>query len=293
MLLAGLLGAITLALAPAGELFDDFAAGGRDALAAHGWTRRGAAGPPGAAGARWEPDAVELRSGLLRLTASSDGTVRGTQQAELCQRRKFREGTYAARVRFSDGPVQGRDGDEVVETFYAISPLLRPRDPSYSELDLEYLPNGGWGQRRPTLWATSWETFSPEPHWFSDAADGRLTRSWAGWHTLVIHVAAGRVTYLADGRLLARHGGRFYPESLMSIDFNLWFLPGGTGTHGPVRRYREEVDWVLQASGVVLSPAQVAERVSAYRAAKVSFADSVPAASPPLRTHCAAASEPG
>src|SRR3954469_18898120 len=102
MLLAGLFGAITLALAPAGDLFDDFAAGGRDALAAHGWVRRRAAGPPGFAGARWEPDAVELRSGLLRLTASTDGTVRGTQQAEVCQRRKFREGTYAARVRFSD-----------------------------------------------------------------------------------------------------------------------------------------------------------------------------------------------
>src|SRR5262249_39979670 len=105
--------------------------------------------------------------------------------------------------------------------------------------------------------------------------------------------AAGRVTYLVDGRLLARHGGRFYPESLMSIDFNLWFVRGGTGTPGAVRRYREEVDWVLQASGVVLSPAQVDERVSAYRAGRVAFADPAPAASPPLLTHCAAASEPG
>jgi hypothetical protein len=285
----GLLGAVALAWTSAGEFFDDFGAGGKGALAAHGWTRRHAAGAPGPAGARWNPHAIELRSGLLWLTASTDGTVRGTEQAELCQRRKFREGTYAARIRFSDGPLQGRDGDEIVETFYAISPLRRPRDPAYSELDLEYLPNGGWGQQRPTLWATSWETFSPEPHWFADAATAHLTRSWAGWHTLIVQVARGRVTYLVDGHQLARHSGRFYPESQMSIDFNLWFVPGRAGSRGPVRRYREQVDWVLQAAHVALSPAQVDERVAAYRAEKVSFTDSVPAASPPLPTHCAAA----
>src|SRR4051794_28240417 len=83
----GLLGAGALAWASAGEFFDDFAAGGKGALAAHGWTRRHAAGAPGPAGARWNPDAIELRSGLLWLTASTDGTVRGTEQAELCQRR--------------------------------------------------------------------------------------------------------------------------------------------------------------------------------------------------------------
>jgi hypothetical protein len=56
---------------------------------------------------------------LLRLSARTDGTAAGTVQAQVCHARKYLEGTYAARVRFSDAPVQGPDGDVVVQTFYA------------------------------------------------------------------------------------------------------------------------------------------------------------------------------
>jgi hypothetical protein len=109
-------------------------------------------GHPGISGARWGPATLALvpdpqlpGNQLLRLRASSDGTPQGTSQAQICHARKYLEGTYAARIRFSDEPVSGDDGDVVVQTFYAVSPLKHDFDPEFSEVDWEYLPNGGWG----------------------------------------------------------------------------------------------------------------------------------------------------
>ena len=82
-----------------------------------------------------------------------------TTQTQICHQRKYLEGTYAARVRFTDSPVSGPGGDQIVESFYTISPLKAPMDLDYSELDFEYLPNGGWGIDGPTLYATTWGDF--------------------------------------------------------------------------------------------------------------------------------------
>ena len=47
-----------------------------------------------------------------RLTASTDGTSGGTNQAELYSTQKrFLDGTYASRIRFTDTPASGTDGD--------------------------------------------------------------------------------------------------------------------------------------------------------------------------------------
>ena len=77
--------------------------------------------------------------------------------------RKYFEGTYAARVRFTDQPVEGPDGDVVVQTFYAVSPLRFDFDPEYSELDWEYLPNGGWGDTKTRLYGVTWQTWRSSP----------------------------------------------------------------------------------------------------------------------------------
>jgi len=94
------------------------------------------------------------------MTSSTDGPNAKTTQTQICHQRKYLEGTYAARVRFTDNPVSGPGGDQIVQSFYTISPLKAAMDLDYSELDFEYLPNGGWGIAGPTLYATTWETFS-------------------------------------------------------------------------------------------------------------------------------------
>ena len=276
-----------------GVLFDDFSYGARKQLAPHGWIVRTKPGWPGIAGATWSADDVTLVADptsagnrLLRLTSSTDSTPNGTTQTQVCQQRKFREGTYATRVRFRDRPTSGPGGDRVVETFYTISPLAKPLDPKYSELDFEYLPNGGWGLNAATLWVTSWETFSPQPNWKADNTSANRVGSEDGWHVLELQVANGSMTYFVDGVPLAAHGGRFYPEVPMSINYNLWFIRGGLQPSHEPRAYQEDVDWVFHAAGVRLSPRQVAARVAQLRRAEVAFRDTVPAPRPALPSPC-------
>ncbi|GLS05119.1 hypothetical protein GCM10007860_22690 [Chitiniphilus shinanonensis] len=262
--------------------FDDFQYTDRQALAAKGWTVRTSAGWPGVEGAQWWADGVRViadpadkNNRLLQLRAATDGSAKGSRQAQLCHARKYLEGTYAARVRFRDAPVSGPDGDAIVETFYLISPLKAPKDPDYSEADFEYLPNGGWGASGPYFYATTWETFIPAPNFWKDNQYDRLAGSQEGWHTLVLNIAKGQVNYFLDGKPFARHGGDYYPEVPMSINFNLWFT--NLASLGATRReYQQEVDWVLHVKDEVLTPAQVDAQVKALRGAKVPFRDTVP-----------------
>ena len=72
----------------------------------------------------------------------------------------------------------------------------------------------------------------------------------------------------------------------MSINFNLWFIREGLISSRERRVYDEDVDWVFHAAGTVLSPAEVEQQISAFRAAKVAFRDTVPAQQPPLSSPC-------
>ena len=274
-------------------LFDDFSYSKREALTRHGWVIRTAAGWPGVPGATWPKagvtfleDSGQPGNRILRMTSSTDGTGANTSQTQICHQRKYLEGTYAARVRFADNPVSGVGGDQLVESFYTISPLKAPMDPDYSELDFEYLPNGGWGSNGPTLFATTWETFSPEPNWQKDNVFDSTGGSQAGWHTLVTQVASEKVKYFLDGKLLAEHGGRYYPESLMSINFNLWFIKDGMVKDGNVRQYREDIDWVFFQRSTALTPDEVEAKVAAMRRRSIKFRDTVPPPVPALTTPC-------
>jgi hypothetical protein len=273
-----------------GVLFDDFNYTGQDdpAFSDHGWIVRTDMGWPGVPGATWaaenvtfldDPDASGSR--LMQMESSTDGTADGTQQTEINQQRKFYEGTYASRVRFTDTPVSGPDGDQIVETFFTITPLDYDLDPSYSELDYEYLPNGGWGRRGSTFFMTTWETYRPEPRWVADNTSSATERSFKGWHTLVLQVADGEVTYYVDGDPVAHHGGRYYPETPMSINYNLWFVQGGQVPSHETRQYIEQIDWLYYAGREVLNPDDAAARVARYRADVITFEDTVPAWAPP------------
>lgn len=281
----------TRTTAPAGpapaadqELFDDFSYAAHDdpTLAQHGWVVRTNGGGPGVPGARWPADNITFPAGeggtVLNLESGTNGTPEGTEQSELLTSAvKFEQGTYAARVRFSDAPRSGPDGDRLVQTFFSINDLRAPLDPDYAEYDFEYLPNGGWGEPANILYATSWETYRPDP-WEAVNIHTEERTSFAGWHDLVFTIDETSIRYYVDGRLFAEHGEPYLPERPMSINFNQWFIDllGQPDTTTP-RAYDQQVDYVYHAADTVLTPEQVTEAVNAHRAAGVAFKDTVPA----------------
>jgi hypothetical protein len=262
-------------------LFDDFFYSTLDEMTSNGWVVRSGSGWPGVTGATFRaenvsfvdyPDLADNR--LLRMTSSTDGTGENTYQTQICHQRKYLEGTYATRVRFSDQPVSGVDGDQVVQTFYTITPYLEPLAPDYSEMDYEYLPNGGWGSGDLTFYVTTWETVQIEP-WNADNTSSSVQGSLTGWHTLVTQVTGGTVRYFVDGQLIAQHGGEYYPDAPMSINFNLWFIEGGLLPSEGVRQYEEDIDWVFHEAGVMLMPDEVIAKVNELRNTSVKFTDTV------------------
>ena len=267
--------------ADCGYLFDDFHySSSADArLTQNGWTPRSYQGGPGVPGANWSPSSITFPTSdgdqVMQLTASTDGTGAGTEHAELYSTQKrYLEGTYASRVRFTDTPVSGDDGDHINQTFFTISPLNGDLDPTYSELDIsEYLPNGGWGEQGPINYQTSWYTYRGEP-WYADNYHTEQRSSLAGWHTLVAQVANGHIVYYIDGAQVGDHPNKFYPRQTMTINWNLWFIDTATHTGG-LSTYVQQVDWVLHAKNQVLSPSQVASRTSGYRTAGTRFLDTV------------------
>jgi len=278
---------------PSQTLFEDFSYSEHREMTRHGWIIRSAPGWPGVPGATWWSKGVSFLQDpdvpgnhILRMISATAGTAASTRQTQICQQRKFLEGTYAARVRFTDQPISGPAGDQLVESFYTISPLKAPMDPDYSELDFEYLPNGGWGITGPTLYQTTWETFFPEPNWKADNVSNNTSGNRPGWHTLVTQVGNGTVKYFVDGQLQATHGDRFYPESIMSINFNLWFIKDGLTHDQTERQYNEDLDWVFHEAKTILTPEEVDAKVAAMRRKAIKFQDTVPAPVPALTSPC-------
>jgi enterochelin esterase-like enzyme len=262
--------------------FDDFSYTSTDELESRGWTIRTKPGWPGIKGATWRKEDVSLpidpanpENRILRMTSSTDGTPAHTSQTQICQQRKFKEGTYAARVHFARGPATGPAGDVVVESCYTYSTVDIPRNPNYSECDFEYLPGGGWGQKGPALFVTTWGSADPLPDGTQDNVHNIIPGGEGGWHVLVLQVAGGHVRYFFDGKQIADHVGRYYPREVMSLNFNLWFTREGVGASRQIRSYEEEIDWVYFEKDAVLSPDQVALKVQALRKAGVSRQDTV------------------
>jgi hypothetical protein len=272
--------------------FDDFSYTDQQTMTENGWIIRDKLGWPGVPGASWPKESInfvndpdQAGNHLVQMTSATNGTASGTQQAQICHQRKYLEGTYATRVRFTDAPIAGPDGDQVVETFYMISPLKAALDPDYSEMDSEYLPNGGWGNNDSVFFVTTWETVQIEP-WLADNTSDNIQSSMAAWHTIVVQVINGDVNYLVDGKLVASHWGKYYPEVAMSINYNLWFINGGLLDSPESRQYNEYVDWVYFAAETQLTPPEIAARVTALREARIPFQDTVPAWNPPLPSLC-------
>ncbi|WP_033339663.1 carbohydrate-binding protein [Catenuloplanes japonicus] len=277
------------AAAACGVLFDDFnyTSPSDSAFTGHGWTARSNAGGPGVPGASWSASNISFPTvdgqKVAQLQASTDGTAAGTTHAEFLQNQlRFFEGTYAARIKFSDAPVSGPDGDHINETFFAIGPAQRfDYDPLYSELDFsEYLPNGGWGVTGSINYQTSWNGYKEEP-WDPYNAHSQQTGSLAGWHTVAGQVANGHVKYFIDGVQVGDHtvsekdaSWTVYPRAAMSINFNLWFIDLAAHNGGRAT-YQEHVDWVYYAKNESVSPADLTSRTAAYRSAGTTHQDTI------------------
>jgi hypothetical protein len=210
---------------PTGVIFDNFQySGSKDpALFKHGWLVRTSKGGPGIDDT-WSADGVSFPfekdaqgdGQVLQLRATTDGTKAGTKQASVGSAgTEFRSGTYAARIHFSDKPTKGQNGDHVNQTFYTIG----GSGSKYSELDNEYMPNGGWGAPGPKLDTTSWYSYQA-----GDRVTSKLEESLNGWHTMVITVDKDVVTYRLDGRKLFSSSGKYSPRAGMSVNFNTWFV---------------------------------------------------------------------
>ncbi|MFF3904768.1 cellulose binding domain-containing protein [Streptomyces sp. NPDC001848] len=246
---------------PSGVLFDDFHyTGPKDpALFKHGWLVRTSDGGPGiddtwsADGVSFPTDKDALGDGqVLNLRAATDGTKAGTKQASVgTAGREFRSGTYAARIHFSDEPATGKDGDHVNQTFYAIG----GKGTTYSELDNEYLPNGGWGRLGPKLDNVTWRTVQ-------DRVYNTTLKSLAGWHTLVMTIKDDVVTYRIDGKKIYSTSGSYAPRTGMSVNFNTWFidLPFKSGE----RAWDMKVDWLYYNAEDALSLETVDAAVKDY-----------------------------
>lgn len=269
---------------PGGSLFDDFNYTKYDdpAISAHGWNVRSNSGGPGVPGATWAPQNVTFSASggnsVMNLETSTAGTGESTKQTEvLTKATKFKNGTYAARVKFSDAPKSGPDGDHLVQTFFTINDLKAPMADDYAEYDFEYLPNGGWGEPSNILYTTSWETYNPDP-WQAVNQHTESRQSYAGWHDLVVTIDNSSIRYYVDGQPFGTHDAAYLPERPMSINFNQWLIDLAGQTSTSPRAYDQQVDYVLHVKDQVLTPAQVAAKVAAYRGAGTAFEDTVPSA---------------
>lgn len=273
---------------PAGVLFDDFNyTGPHDpALAANGWEVRSGEGGPGIKDS-WSADGVSFPAAggpsgdgssadsgasgsggqALRLTAETDGTAKGTRQSEFhTAKPAFSTGTLVARVRLSDKPVGGKDGDHIAQSLFTISP--DHSSSKYSELDYEYMPNGGWGRYGPLMDTTSWR---------NSERNDRVTKSHmkklGGWHTLVITAVDGATTYSLDGEKMFTNGSKYSPREPMTINFSAWFID--LPFKGQ-RSWDMQVDWLYYQAGKAVPAKDVQQTVGSLTAGGTHYVNTLP-----------------
>ncbi|MBW8705739.1 hypothetical protein MBT84_39635 [Streptomyces sp. MBT84] len=95
---------------------------------------------------------------------------------------------------------------------------------------------------------------------------------------LVLTINNSSIRYYIDGQLFGTHDAQYLPERPMSINFNQWLIDFGGQSSTSPRAYDEQVDYVLHVKDQVLTPAQAADKVSAFRSAGTTFEDTVPGA---------------
>ncbi len=264
------------------EVFDDFNYLNTDdsLFVAHGWIAvDGINAPP--SGADYDKSLISFESDpkqpgekwmILRAVAGVSREKLRLSRVESADR--FYEGTYAARVFFDNALRKTQDGN--IQTFYLITPLNYPNDTLYSECDIEYLPYDIWhpnNNKRSAVYASTWETYQPEPY-VPDYAMSTAKRNLYGWHTLIIEVIDGKVKYYIDRseQPFAVHefsdkGSTVYPESDMQVAFANW-ISVLSEKHQQSRSSTMKVDWFYHAADTSMGFYEILRRVNELRKLK-------------------------
>lgn len=215
---------------------------------------------------------------LMTLSTTVNGATKATTHARVeAAGYEYFEGTYAARVYFSDVPFTYKDAN--IQTFYTIVSSSLAQDGSkYSELDIaEYMAADKWGisPNNPVLYTTSYHKYIAVP-WTPWKTYDAITGSQAGWHTFVASCTDGvNIRYFMDGNLIATHsvtdsetqaGLPVYPRSNMHVAFANWIWNNVTGASTANRTTTMQVDWTAYFKNQDLSPAQVEAQITAFRA---------------------------
>lgn len=263
-------------------MFDDFTYSSIDDAELSSFNKwgivSGTSGPP--EGAQYSRNNVAFISDpdnsgnkLMTLKTTVNGSTKATTHSRIeTAGFEYFEGTYAARVYFSDVPFVYKDGN--VQTFYTIvSSSLSGDGTKYSELDFEYLAADKWGisPDNPVMYMTAWNRYIANP-WQSWKSYMTSQQSWAGWHTFIVSCTDGvNVKFWMDGQYYGalsttdNDGSSVYPRSLMNVSFANWIWNNATGSSTANRTTTMQVDWTLYYKDLELSPSEVSTLVADYR----------------------------
>lgn len=252
------------ALTEAGIMFDDFqySSAQDPAFEQFGWYVSSYTGGVGPVGSKYWPEMISFASNparsndkVVRLSCSTDGTPSGTKKAEIGHQQQYANGTWAARVRFTNSPVSGPDTDEMIQTFFGYHSGAH-----HNEIDFEYLPNGGWGASGSAMLMSCYtpDVRNEPPYQTFPAMDA------SGWHTLVMVVETNTVRHYIDG-VQKSSIARTSSED-MTLLFNHWITAEGLDTgNRNLRTWEQDVDWVYYAKGRNESTATIEAKVNQYR----------------------------
>ncbi|AQT60509.1 carbohydrate-binding protein [Cellvibrio sp. PSBB023] len=282
-------------------LFDDFNYSNNTQLSNNGWRVRTWAGGPGLANGSWSANNISFvtdpalpSNKFMRLKAgtningnniaNNNSTTGSVSQAEVARVEQiYKNGTWAARMYFNDAPSTGPDGDTVIQTFFGLTDYIEGAEP-YSEIDFEYLPNGGWwtGSATPSMWSGTYRIVD-----WSDESNHGVTRtqgSLQGWHTLVMQVTDGHIAFYIDGAYQTSFSGAVAPDYPMYLMFQLWFsndcFDAACNTRGYLknsnyREYYEDVDWVYFEKDNLVPPSEVPQKVASLRASGINYVQNI------------------
>jgi hypothetical protein len=272
------------------EFFDDFHyTSVEDArLRSHGWrVVNWPDGPPD--GAIYSKENIEFQDDpflgqrVLVLKADRPTAGEGIDALPAMSRLEtppyFREGTFAALVRFDDAPIEFRDTS--IQTFYLIIYPFKSYcgKEQYSEVDFEYLPYNTW-------WAHAWwrtpfnfyRTLQLASFKTADCAHQNLVyrcdqiplpgEPQTRWTQILVQPAGGQVRFFLDGALQSFTAAPpYYPESDMQICLANWIenLKSRLRWQYMEREYLFQVDWIYFSQNPNLSWDKVQSRVNYLR----------------------------